>query len=163
MTSIIAPNAVPGSQLAGCPHVDDSSPASDSYIETGSMRSESRSSSVSPTEDRRFWDEKTGYGMDSDDEGEGEGEDEGEGNVCIGLLPEDVYEEAMNSWRSSIRRRIRNSVIWESDVLARMQVRRRCRLHDVCGSSPIRRTASARHSWILTLCIPPRSGRTRSS
>lgn len=59
--------------------------------------------------------------MESDDESE----DEGDREVCIGLLPEDVYEEAMNPWRSSIRRRIRNSVIWESDVLARMQVRRR--------------------------------------
>ena len=81
------------------------------------MRSESRSSSVSPTEDRHVWDEKTGYGVEEDGEGEGEGE------VCIGLLPDEVYEEAMNSWRSSIRRRIRDSVVWESDVLARMQVR----------------------------------------
>ena len=64
-----------------------------------------------------MWDEKTGYGV--------EGEGAGEGEVCIGLLPDEVYEEAMNSWRSNIRRRIRDSVVWESDVLARMQVRRR--------------------------------------
>ena len=85
------------------------------------MRSESRSSSVSPTEDRHVWDEKRGYDVESDGEGEGEGE--GESEVCIGLLPDEVYEEAMNSWRSDIRRRIRDSVVWESDVLAKMQVR----------------------------------------
>ncbi|KAH9932312.1 uncharacterized protein B0H18DRAFT_987534 [Fomitopsis serialis] len=111
----IATDAV-DSQLAGYPHVDDiSSPTSERSFSCGSsIRSESRSSSVSP-EDRGVWDEKTGYSPE--DEPHGQGEE----FAGIGLLPEDVYEEAMNSWRSSIRSRIRSCVVWESDVLARMQ------------------------------------------
>ncbi|TFY53347.1 hypothetical protein EVJ58_g9506 [Rhodofomes roseus] len=112
-------NAGTGSQLAGYPFVEDmdaSSPTSEKMFSCGSsIRSESRSSSVSPDEDRRVWDEKTGYGV------EGEPRSEGEVFAGIGLLPEEVYEEAMNSWRSGIRRRIRDSVVWESEVLAKMQ------------------------------------------
>ena len=74
MSSItpIATDAV-DSQLAGYPHVDDiSSPTSERSFSCGSsIRSESRSSSVSP-EDRGVWDEKTGYSPEDEPHGQGE-------------------------------------------------------------------------------------------
>ncbi|KZT66652.1 hypothetical protein DAEQUDRAFT_730063 [Daedalea quercina L-15889] len=115
MTSIIAQNTATDSQPAGYPFSEDVSSPTSNKSYCSSMRSVSRSSSVSSVGDRRVWDEKTGYG--AEDEGRAESEE----FAGIGLLPEEVYEEAMNSWRSSIRRRIRNSVLWETEVLAKMQ------------------------------------------
>lgn len=130
-----------GRQLAGYPE-DTSCPTFDKLSTTSSAASESRSRSPSPEDERCVWDDKTGYhdgtGYDSDEETES-----GSEFVGIGLLPDDVYDEAMNSWRSSIRSRIRKNVEWESLVLARMQVRPRSPFHTLFVLT-VRRNACAR-------------------
>ncbi|KZT07942.1 uncharacterized protein LAESUDRAFT_677144 [Laetiporus sulphureus 93-53] len=64
------------------------------------------------------WHEKNST-SGSDDETHRDGDDET--SVGIGLLPEEVYECTMNSWRAVIHKRVRQNVAWESEVLAKMQ------------------------------------------
>lgn len=45
----------------------------------------------------------------------------------IGLLSDDVYEEALG-WRATIRKRLVRNLVWESKVIAAMQVRPGCLL-----------------------------------
>lgn len=40
-----------------------------------------------------------------------------------GKLPRDVYDSTLPWWRARIRRQLLKTVKWESEVLARMQVR----------------------------------------
>ena len=40
----------------------------------------------------------------------------------IGLLPDEVYDRALGSWRSKIRRYLTKSLVWESRAIAALQV-----------------------------------------
>jgi dihydrosphingosine 1-phosphate phosphatase len=41
----------------------------------------------------------------------------------IGLLPDEAYERTLGWWRAAIRKRLLRSYIWESNMIAAMQVR----------------------------------------
>lgn len=40
----------------------------------------------------------------------------------IGLLPDEVYDRALSWWRAGTRRYLKKSLVWESQVIAAMQV-----------------------------------------
>lgn len=42
----------------------------------------------------------------------------------VGRLPDDVYEKVMSPWRAAIRRVVTKNIVWESEMLAVMQVRK---------------------------------------
>lgn len=67
----------------------------------------------------RTWDEKASS--------EGREKQDDNSLVGIGLLPDDVYDRTMSSWRAAIRRRVRANVEWESKVIANMQASVLCR------------------------------------
>lgn len=41
----------------------------------------------------------------------------------IGVAPDEVYERTMSRWTAAIRKRLVRSIVWESKVIAAMQVR----------------------------------------
>ncbi|OCH86020.1 hypothetical protein OBBRIDRAFT_738818 [Obba rivulosa] len=51
-------------------------------------------------------------------------------HVAAGRLPEEVYEKILNPWRAAIRRKLVQTVEWESEVIAAMQARIRTRFLD---------------------------------
>lgn len=42
--------------------------------------------------------------------------------IGVGLLPDEVYDRALSSWRAGIRRQLTKSLAWESRVIGAMQV-----------------------------------------
>ena len=91
---------------------------------------DSRSSTPDPTDAGANFQSATATSIGDYDEksdfGEAQNVQDGDADVVprgVGLLPEEVYSRTLSSWRAGIRKRIVKNVEWESQVIARMQVR----------------------------------------
>jgi len=68
--------------------------------------------------------------------------------TAIGILPDEVYERSMSSWRIGIRRYLAKSLAWESRVIASMQRRVRTPVLDAYF---VNTSSLGTHTFFMTL------------